>query len=156
MSQPGRVIPAALALRALVSVGAVLAILAALASYVVGLRPLGPGFGTALLGVVAAGAASRWLGVALPGQGFSSYIVGVGLFALLHRGWPFAALTLPFAILLGDLALRQLALRRALLTAAHTTAGAALVGLAYEALGGTHGAAALDRSRCCSWCCRSS
>jgi methyl-accepting chemotaxis protein len=144
MTQPGRVIPAALALRALVSVGAVLAMLAALVSYVVGVRPLGPGFGTAVFAVVVAGAATRRLGIALPGQGFASYIVGVGLFAILYRGWPFAVLTLPLAILLGDIGLRRLALRRVLITVAHTTAGTAAVGLAYEALGGAQGAAALQ------------
>ena len=144
MSQPGRVLPAALALRALVSVGAVLAVVAAVASYVVGLRPLGSGFGTVALVVILAGAVTRRLGIALPGQGFSSYIVGVGLFAILHRGWPFAAFTLPLAIVIGDVVLRQLALRQAMVTAAHFTAGAAAVGLAYEALGGAHGAAALD------------
>jgi hypothetical protein len=102
----GRVVPAALALRALVAVGAAIAVLAAAASYAVGSRPLGPAFGTAAVAVIAAGAFARRLGVALPGQGFSSYIIGVGLFAIVDRGWAFAVLTTPLAILLGDVGLR--------------------------------------------------
>ena len=139
----GRVVPAALALRALVVVGSGLAVLAAAASLVVGTRPLGPDFGITAVGVIAAGAFARRLGIALPGQGFSSYIVGVGLFAILDRGWAFAALTTPLGILLGDIGLRQLALRRAATTAAHFTAGVSAVGLAYEAMGGWQGMLAI-------------
>ena len=69
-----------LALRALVTVGAVLAVLGAVTSYVLDVAPLGPGFGPAALAVVAIGAATRRLGISLPGQGFASYIVGVSLF----------------------------------------------------------------------------
>lgn len=144
MSQPGRVLPAALALRALVTVGAVLAFVAALVSYVVGSRPLGPGFGTAALLVIFAGAVTRRLGIALPGQGFTSFVAGVGLFAILDRGWAFAVLTAPLGLVIGDVMLRQLALRRAVTTAGHFTAGLAVVGLAYTALGGAVEAAALD------------
>src|SRR3990172_7079133 len=144
MSQPDRVFPTALALRGLVIVGAVLAVLAAVVSSVLGVTPTGPGFGAAAFAVVAVGAATRRLGISLPGQGFASYIAGVGLFAILHRGWAFAVLTAPIAIVLGDVVLRQIALRRAVVTAVHFTAGAAVIGLAYEALHGAAGATALD------------
>ncbi len=139
----GRVVPAALALRALVAVGAALAVLAAAASYAVGSRPLGPAFGTTAVAIIAAGAFARRLGVALPGQGFASFIIGVGLFAILDRGWAFAVLTTPLAIMLGDVGLRQLAPRRALVTAAHFTFRVAAVGLAYEVMGGWQGVLAI-------------
>ena len=136
-------VPAAIALRALVAVGASVAVLAAAASYAVGTRAPGAGIGTLAIAVIAVGAITRRVGVALPGQGFSSYIVGVGLFAILERGWTFAALTTPLAVLLGDVVLRAQAPRRALATTAHFTAGVAAVGLAYEAIGGWLGILAL-------------
>lgn len=131
-----RHVPAALALRALVGLGAATAVVAALVGYVIGSQTFGPGFGTTAFAVVVAGAVTRRLGVALPGQGFSSFIVGVGLFAILDRGWMFAALTTPLGIILGDAVLRQLAPRRALQAAAHFTAGLAGVGLLYDGVGG--------------------
>jgi len=138
----GRLPATALALRVLVGVGATLAVVAAAIGYAGGRFALGPGFGSALFVVAAAGAVTRRFGIALPGQGFSSYIVGVGLFAILSRDWPFAALVSPIAILAGDVVLRQVPFRAAVLTTAHFTFGTAAVGLAYDAFGGAHGVAA--------------
>jgi len=142
MSQIGRLPTTALVLRVIVCVGALAAVVAAVVAYATGRTSFGTGFGTALLAVTAAGAVTRRLGIALPGQGFSSYVVGAGLFAILHRGWAFAALAAPLAILAGDVLLRQIPLRSAILTAAHITFGTAIVALAYDAFGGAHGAAA--------------
>jgi methyl-accepting chemotaxis protein len=133
-----------LALRVTVCVGAIVAVIAATAAYLTGRIAPGPNFGTSLLAVAAIGAATRRLGIALPGQGFSSYIVGAGVFAILDRGWAFAALAAPLAILVGDTVLRQLPLRTAAMTAAHLTFGVAGVGLAYDAVQGAHGLAALS------------
>jgi methyl-accepting chemotaxis protein len=143
MTQPlsGRLTAAALALRVIVIVGAVVAVVAAMAGYATGQVPLGPGFGSALISVIVVGAMTRRLGIALPGQGFSSYIVALGLFAILHRGWAFGAIAGLIAVLLGDTLLRQLPLRTAVVTAAHFAFGTALTGLIYDAFGGAHGIA---------------
>src|SRR6266516_3125290 len=130
--------------RTLVSLGAVLAVVAAVAAYASGRAVLGAGLGTEFVMLVAIGALSRRYGVALPGNGFSSYIVGVTAFAVLDRGWACAALVAPTAMFAGDLLLRRLPARTALGNAAHLTAGTAVVGLMYERLGGLLGADALD------------
>src|SRR2546427_10492993 len=66
------------------------------------------------------------------------------LFAILDRGWAFAAMVAPFAMLCGDVLLRRLPLRAALGNAAHLTAGSTFVGLMYARLSGAAGAAALS------------
>src|SRR2546427_7529729 len=125
--------------RTLVSLGAVLAVVAAVAAYASGRAVLGAGLGTEFVMLVAIGALSRRYGVALPGNGFSSYIVGVTAFAVLDRGWACAALVAPTAMVAGDLLLRRLPARTALGNAAHLTAGTAGGGLMYERLGGLPG-----------------
>ena len=66
------------------------------------------------------------------------------LFAILDRGWAFAAVTAPFVMLVGDVVLRRLPLRGALNNAAHLTAGTAFVALMYGRIGGETGAGALS------------
>src|SRR2546422_6191548 len=97
----------------------------AVAAYASGRAVLGAGLGTEFVMLVAIGALSRRYGVALPGNGFSSYIVGVTAFAVLDRGWACAALVAPTAMVAGDLLLRRLPARTALGNAAHLTAGTA-------------------------------
>src|SRR5216117_3676704 len=94
--------------RTLVSLGAVLAVVAAVAAYASGQAVLGAGLGSEFVLLVAIGALSRRYGVALPGNGFSSYIVGVTAFAVLDRGWACAALVAPTAMVAGDLLSRRL------------------------------------------------
>src|SRR5438552_1539832 len=130
--------------RALVSLGAVWAMAAALAAYVAGRAVPGPGFGAEFATLVVIGALARRYGVALPGNGFSSYILGVTAFAVLDRGWACAVLVGPTAMVAGDLMLRRLPPRAALVNAAHLTAGTAVVGLMYDRLGGVAGPDALD------------
>ncbi len=96
-----------------------------------------------LLLLVGAAAATRRFGLALPGKGFSSFVLGVVLFAVLHRGWGFAALVAPLGMLAGDLLLRRLWLRSAIANAGHLTFGTAAAGFIYDAIGGLHGSAAL-------------
>src|SRR5439155_117642 len=96
--------------RALVSLGAVWAVAAALAAYVAGRAVPGPGFGAEFATLVVIGALARRYGVALPGNGFSSYILGVTAFAALDRGWACAVLVGPTAMVAGD---RLRLLRRA-------------------------------------------
>src|SRR5947207_4041471 len=126
--------------RALVSLGAVWAVAAALAAYAAGRAVPGPGFAT----LVVIGALARRYGVALPGNGFSSYILGVTAFAVLDRGWACAVLVGPTAMVAGDLMLRRLPPRAALVNAAHLTAGTAVVGLMYDRLGGVAGPDTFD------------
>jgi methyl-accepting chemotaxis protein len=88
-------------------------------------------------------AATRRFGLALPGKGFASFVLGVVLFAVLHRGFGFGVLTAPLGMLAGDLPLRRLKLRTAIANAGHLTFGTAVVGFAYDRVGGYYGAAAL-------------
>lgn len=94
--------------------------------------------------LVLAAAATRRFGLALPGKGFASFVLGVVLFAVLHRGWGFGVLIAPLGMLAGDILLRRLRLRTAVANAGHLTFGTAVVGFAYDRLGGGSGAAALS------------
>src|SRR5439155_2649072 len=123
-----------------VSLGAVWAVAAALAAYVAGRAVPGPGFGAEFATLVVIGALARRYGVALPGNGFSSYILGVTAFAVLDRGWACAVLVGPTAMVAGDLMLLRLPPRAALVNARHLTAGTGVVGLMYGRLGGGAGA----------------
>ena len=126
-----------------ITLGAAFAVGWSLFAYGSGRVPLGPGFGLAALALVAVGALTRRYGVSLPGNGFSSYVLGTMVFAILGRGWTFAAVVAPWAMILGDVFLRRLPLRAALSNAAHLTTGSALVGLGYGWVGGATGRAAL-------------
>ncbi len=94
-----------------------------------------------LLVLVAAG--TRRFGLALPGKGFASFVLGVVLFAVLHRGWGFGVVMAPLGMLAGDLPLRRLRLRTAIANAGHLTFGTAVVGFLYDRFGGYYGAAVL-------------
>ncbi len=131
-------------LPALVSLGAVLAVGVAFAGYATGRLSTGGTFPGALAGLVVVGALTRRFGIALPGNGFSSYVLGVTTFAILERGWEFVTLVAPLLTVLGDVVLRRLPLRLAASNAAHLTAGSALVGIIYERLGGATGTLALE------------
>jgi methyl-accepting chemotaxis protein len=131
------VVRAVVAIAALVSVGAGLFALAS--------RTTPSGSNLPLTGalLVLIAALTRRYGIALPGNGFSSYVIGVMLFAILDRGWAFAAVVAPFAMLVGDVLLRRIPVGSALGNAAHLTAGTAFVGLMYIRVGGATGAGAL-------------
>src|SRR5438876_7528346 len=133
----------ALLIRALVGLGAAAAIAAAAASFAAGRPALGVDVAEELVVLVIVGALARRFGIALPGNGFTSYILGVMAYATLDRGWPFGVMVGPVAMLLGDVALRRLPLAAALGNAAHLAAGGAVAGLVYERLGGATGAAAI-------------
>lgn len=137
-SSPGWVV------RALVALGAVAAITAAAILVVTGRPPAGgPGVAEEVIVLVVAGALARRYGISLPGNGFSSYILGLTAYASLDRGWAFGVLVAPVGMLAGDIALRRLPIRAALVNATHLTAGAALAGLGYARAGGATGSAAL-------------
>jgi len=132
-----------LLVRALVALGAVAAIAAGLAAFASRQVPLGADVTGEIVVLVVVGALTRRYGIALPGNGFSSFILGVAAYAILDRGWTFGVVVAPLAMLTGDLALRRLPVAAALDNAAHLTTGAALAGLAYARLGGATGAQAL-------------
>src|SRR2546421_12885311 len=99
-----------LLIRALVALGAAAAIAAAVAAYASGRSALGADVGEELVVLVIVGALARRLGIALPGNGFSSYIIGVVADATLDRGWPFGVVVGPIAMLAGGLGLRRVPL----------------------------------------------
>ena len=134
---------AALSLRVVVSLAGLASFGAGALAYARGAAPGTEGLPLAALALVIAAALSRRYGIALPGNGFSSYVVGVMLYAILDRGWAFAALVAPFAMMVGDILLRRLPLKAALNNAAHLTVGTTLVGLMYTRMGGQIGAPAL-------------
>src|SRR5207249_8014513 len=131
-----------LLVRALVALGAVAAIAAGLAAFASRRVPLGAAVAEEIAVLVVVGALTRRYGIALPGNGFSSYILGVTAYAMLDRGWPFGVVVASLAMIAGDLALRRLPVAAALANAAHLATGAALAGLAYARLGGATGAQA--------------
>src|SRR5216683_3286440 len=133
----------ALVVRVAVSVAALASFGAGLAAYTSGRLPAGESLPLAGALLVLIAALTRRYGIALPGNGFSSYVLGVMLYAILDRGWTFAAIVAPFAMLGGDVLLRRLPLRAALVNAAHLTMGSTLVGLMYARLSGVQGGAAL-------------
>src|SRR2546426_11333408 len=99
--------PPGVLVRALVSLGAIVAIVAAVVAYVRDPAALGPGLGPEFVALVVVGALTRRYGIALPGNGFASYILGVMVFAVLDRGWQCAALVAPVAMAAGDVVLRR-------------------------------------------------
>src|SRR2546423_11912990 len=133
-----------LLIRALVALGAAAAIAAALANYATGRSALGADVAEELVVLVIVGALARRLGIALPGNGFSSSILGVMAYATLDRGRPFGVVAGPVAMLVGDVALRRLPWAAALDNAAHLAAGGAVAGLVYERLGGATGPTAIS------------
>src|SRR5438552_3276004 len=144
MSAPSRVKPSpGLLVRALVALGGVAAIVAALATFASQGIPSGGDVTQEIVILVVVSALTRRYGIPLPGSGFASYILGVAVFATLDRGWAFCALVAPLTMIVGDIALRRLPLGTALDNAAHLTMGAAVAGVAYARLGGATGAAAL-------------
>ena len=134
---------AALSLRVVVYLAGLASFGAGALAYARGGVPAGENLPLAGVALIVAATLARRYGIALPGNGFSSYVVGVMLYAILDRGWAFAALVAPFAMIVGDILLRRLPLRAALHNAAHLTMGTTLVGLMYARMGGQTGAAAL-------------
>ena len=132
-----------LLIRALVALGAAAAIAAAAARFAAGRPALGADVAEELVVLVIVGALARRFGIALPGNGFTSYMLGVMAYATLDRGWPFAVLVAPVGMLAGDVALRRVSIPAALDNAAHLAVGGAMAGLVYARLGGATGAGAL-------------
>jgi methyl-accepting chemotaxis protein len=94
--------------------------------------------------LVGAAALLRRFGLPLPGKGFASFILLIPLFALLHRGWGWAALVSVFGILVGDVVVRRMPFRLAATNGSLIGFAAVLVGLVYDRIGGAHGALALS------------
>lgn len=139
-AQPGvHQVGSELVIRAVVVAGSVVAIAAAVWT---GSFPRPFPVVEFLLTVVAA-AATRRFGLALPGKGFSSFVLGVALFAVGRHGWGYGTLVATLGMPAGDLIFRRLPLTAALVNAGHLTFGSALCGWVYQAMGGTLGAAAL-------------
>ena len=93
--------------------------------------------------LVTAAALLRRFGLPLPGKGFASFILLIPLFALLHRGWGWAALVSVVGILIGDVVVRRMPIKVAAANGGLIGFAAALVGVLYDRIGGVHGAQAL-------------
>ncbi|HEY7894111.1 MAG TPA: methyl-accepting chemotaxis protein [Gemmatimonadaceae bacterium] len=91
-------------------------------------RPF-PWLGAVLLFFVAI--ATRAFGIPLPGKGFASFAVGVGIAAVVALGWAAGALASGLGILIGDALVRRLPLRNAVGNAAHFCTACSLAGMAY-------------------------
>src|SRR5437870_3111719 len=76
-----------LLVRTVVTLGAVAAIAGAVVAFATGQATLGADALEEALALTVVGALARRYGIALPGNGFSSYIVGVMAYATLDRGW---------------------------------------------------------------------
>ena len=139
----GFVLSGVVAVRAVVAGVAIAGLVAAGVAIAGGRVPLTSGTAVSTALLLGAGAASRRYGIALPGNGFSSYVLGIVVLALLAHGWAYATVVAPVAMLIGDLALRRLPISAAALNAAHLAAGTAIVGLSYAGLGGATGPQAL-------------
>ena len=137
-SSPASVVSIIVALAAVITVGV------AFTGYASGRLSTGGTFPLALAGLVVVGAFTRRYGIALPGNGFSSYVLGVTVFAVMERGWEFATIVAPLVTVLGDVVLRRLPPKLAASNAAHLTAGSAIAGLIYEQVGGATGSLALE------------
>src|SRR5437867_12967569 len=92
-----------LLVRALVALGAVAAAAAGLAAFASRPVPLGADVAEEIAGLVVVGALSRRYGIALPGNGFSSYILGVTAYAIRDRGGPVGVAVAPLAMRAVDL-----------------------------------------------------
>jgi methyl-accepting chemotaxis protein len=142
---PGRAAPLAnLPVRGAVGLAGLAAFGWAVATYALGRAPVDSGFSPTLAVLIGAGMLTRRYGIPLPGNGFASYVLGIMILAVLVRGGAFAVLVAPVAMLGGDLLLRRLPWPTATSNAAHLSAGTALVAVAYQALGGVSGPAALS------------
>ncbi len=102
------------------------------------------GLALAFVALTVAVVATRRLGVALPGKGFASFVLGVVLVAILLEGWPFALFVAAIGLPLGDTLLRHVRLRDSLTVAGHLVFGTALTGLLYQIAGGAVGSGALS------------
>ncbi|MCZ6916118.1 MAG: methyl-accepting chemotaxis protein [Gemmatimonadetes bacterium] len=100
-------------------------------------------FAAELVLLVMAAALTRRFGFALPGQGFTSLIMGVVWVALFSRGWPFAVLVAGIGTATGDLLFRRLGGREVLLNMGHLATATGLVGVLYGWIGGELGAGAV-------------
>jgi methyl-accepting chemotaxis protein len=147
-SQPIHDVPVSTArraanLRVAVAVGALAGLAAAL--YNLGVRQ-DHGLGALLVPLalfVAAVILTRRFGIALPGQGYASFVLGVVLAAQLTHGWSFAALVAALGVGLGDGLVRRLPAASVFGVASHLVFGTALTGLLYGSLDGGLGPEAL-------------
>jgi methyl-accepting chemotaxis protein len=133
----------AVQLRIALGIGAAAAVVAgAVGSWSLATADPGP-FLLQLALVVTFGALTRRFGIALPGGGYASFVLGVVLVATLLGGWGFAAVAGALTIVIGDIGLRRLPVGAAASTLAHLVFGTALSAMLYETVGGVSGAGAL-------------
>ncbi len=99
-----------------------------------------PWLGAILLAAAAAGA--RVFGVPLPGKGYATFVVGVGIAAVAAIGWAAAGAAGGLGIIVADRWARRLPVRNAISNAAHFATACVMSGLLYGAVSGGLGYAA--------------
>lgn len=99
-------------------------------------------WGTALLLTVLA-AATRPLGVPLPGKGFASFVMAAAAAAVVVLGWAAGAAVAAVGVLVGDIAVRRIPLPDAVGLGGHISFACAAGGLFYSLVGGVYGPGAL-------------
>lgn len=97
-----------------------------------------------LIGILAA--ATRPLGIPLPGKGFTSFVVGACTAAVVVLGWGAGTAVAAAAVFIGDAFLRRLPLRSAFALAGHVATACVIGGLTYSWIGGVYGPGALSVS----------
>lgn len=131
-------------LRLTIAAAGIAFFLAALATVVARPELRQGSFALNLILIATAAALSRRVGIALPGKGFASFIMGIVILSLLLRGWQFAVLVAAIGVPAGDAVLRRLRIRDSLVTLGHVVVATGLVGLLYDALDGQVGAASVE------------
>ncbi len=87
--------------------------------------------------LIVIGAATRYFGIPLPGKGFTSFVMGVGVAAVIALGWAAGAIVCATGCFVGDAVFRRLPLRNAFGNAGHIATASVISGAAYGYLGGT-------------------
>jgi methyl-accepting chemotaxis protein len=95
----------------------------------------------ALIGI---GAATRYFGIPLPGKGFTSFVVGAGIAAVIALGWAAGAVVCAAGCFAGDALFRRLPMRNSVGNAGHIATAGVASGAMYALLGGSTGAAAFS------------
>jgi methyl-accepting chemotaxis protein len=90
---------------------------------------------TAVL-LVVVGASTRYFGIPLPGKGFTSFVVGSGIAAVIALDWAAGALVCALGCFAGDALLRRLPIRNALGNSGHIATAAVASGVVYGLSGG--------------------
>ena len=101
-------------------------------------------FAVEFIALVVAAAIARAFGIALPGKGFTSIILGVTLYGIVNHGWPTTVIVSLLGLPIGDGIVRRQRPQTVALTTSHLIVGTVAAGLIYEFAGGIVGSGVLQ------------